>query len=79
VRNRDGTCTWHGPHGRSEDREHVMRLLSVVQDIGRAFESRDGEAAVLTNLGRYQDTKHLHVHIHSGGRLDPAPGGVGTA
>lgn len=54
----------------TEDREHVTRLLSVVQDIARTFESRDGEAAVLTNLGRYQDSKHLHVHIHSGGRRD---------
>ena len=63
-----------------EDREHVTRLLSVVQDIARRVENRDGEAAVLTNLGRYQDSKHLHVHIHSGGRpgSDPAPGGVGT-
>lgn len=22
----------------------------------------------VTNLGRYQDSKHLHVHIHSGPR-----------
>jgi histidine triad (HIT) family protein len=54
----------------TEDREHVTRLLSVVQDIARTFEFRDGEAAVLTNLGRYQDSQHLHVHIHSGGRRD---------
>jgi hypothetical protein len=23
-------------------------------------------AAVLTNLGAYQDSKHLHIHVHSG-------------
>lgn len=51
-----------------EDREHVTRLLSVVQAVARRFETRDGEAAVLTNLGRYQDSRHLHVHVHSGGR-----------
>lgn len=52
----------------ADDREHVTRLLAVVQTIARRFETRDGEAAVLTNLGRYQDSKHLHVHIHSGRR-----------
>jgi histidine triad (HIT) family protein len=50
-----------------EDREHASRLLAVVQEIARTVEHRDGEAGVLTNLGRYQDSKHLHVHIHSGG------------
>ena len=51
-----------------EDRDQVTRLLAVVQDIARQVELRDGEAAVLTNLGRYQDSQHLHVHVHSGGR-----------
>jgi hypothetical protein len=26
-------------------------------------------AAVLTNLGEYQDSKHLHVHVLSGARV----------
>jgi hypothetical protein len=28
-----------------------------------------GEARVLTNVGRYQESKHLHVHVMSGDRL----------
>ena len=50
-----------------EHAELMSRLFVVVQDVARVVEERDGEAAVLTNLGRYQDSRHLHVHIHSGG------------
>ena len=51
-----------------EDADLMSRLLLVVQDTARQFEQRDGAAAVLTNLGEYQDSKHLHLHVHSGGR-----------
>lgn len=57
-----GSLTTVGP----QDEESVRRLLQVVQRLGRIVERRDGEAAVVTNLGRNQDSKHLHVHIHSG-------------
>ena len=33
------------------------------------IEDSHGAAAVLTNLGSYQDSKHLHVHVHSGAQL----------
>ena len=56
------------------DADAMGRLFAVVQDIARKFEHRDGAASVLTNLGRYQDSKHLHIHIHSGGprQMEPA-------
>lgn len=54
----------------AEDAELVRRLLCVVQDVAREFELRDGAASVVSNLGRYQDSKHLHVHVHSGGRRE---------
>jgi histidine triad (HIT) family protein len=50
------------------DAEDVRRLLVVVADVAREFEETHGAAAVLTNLGAYQDSHHLHVHVHSGGR-----------
>jgi histidine triad (HIT) family protein len=53
----------------SDDAELMQRLFVVVQGIARGVEERAGAAAVLTNLGRYQDSKHLHIHVHSGGRL----------
>ncbi len=50
----------------SADEDDVRALLAVVQDVARRVETEHGEAAVLTNLGRYQDSKHLHVHVHAG-------------
>ena len=34
--------------------------------IAGKVESEYGAARVLTNLGEYQDSKHLHFHISSG-------------
>lgn len=51
------------------DEPDVRAVLEVVQRIARRVEQEEGEAAVLTNLGRYQDSKHLHVHVHSGPQL----------
>ena len=52
------------------DEAAVRALLMVVQEVAARVERRHGAAAVLTNLGKYQDSKHLHVHVHSGARLD---------
>jgi histidine triad (HIT) family protein len=51
------------------DADLMRRLFVVVQDLARDVENRHSAASVVTNLGRYQDSKHLHIHIHSGGRL----------
>lgn len=48
------------------DEADVRELLGVVQAVARMVEVEHGAAAVLTNLGAYQDSKHLHVHVHSG-------------
>ena len=47
----------------------MRALLRVVQRLAREVEEREGAAAVLTNLGTYQDSKHLHVHVTSGAPL----------
>lgn len=51
------------------DQVDVLALLAVVQSVARDVELSHGAAAVLTNLGAYQDSKHLHVHVHSGNRI----------
>ena len=51
-----------------EDEADLRALLAVVQHVARQVEETHGAAAVLTNLGAYQDSKHLHVHVHSGPR-----------
>ena len=47
----------------AEDEPTVRELLTVVQTVARDVEA-SGEADVLTNLGRYQDSMHLHIQVH---------------
>lgn len=46
--------------------ELLGELMDVVRDVARDVETEHGAARVLTNLGRYQDSKHLHFHVNSG-------------
>lgn len=41
-------------------------LLEVVREVAASVEAEHGKARVLTNLGEYQDSKHLHFHVNSG-------------
>ena len=50
------------------DTDDLLHLLQVVQQVAPTVDQTQGAAAVLTNLGDYQDSKHLHVHVHSGPR-----------
>jgi histidine triad (HIT) family protein len=53
------------------DEALLRELLIVVQGVAATVERDQGAAAVLTNLGRYQDSKHLHVHVSSGDPVRP--------
>lgn len=56
------------------DEDDIGALLKVVQIVARNVEEERGAATVLTNLGSYLDSRHLHVHIHAGPRRDyPSP------
>ena len=44
----------------------VHAVLEVVTEIARKVEKEHGACRVLTNLGEYQDSKHLHFHVNSG-------------
>jgi histidine triad (HIT) family protein len=48
----------------------VAEVLRVVSEIARKVELEMGACRILTNLGRYQDSKHLHFHVASGEPLD---------
>lgn len=48
------------------DESIVFRVLSVARKVAAKVEAEHGECRVLTNLGRYQDSKHLHFHVSSG-------------
>lgn len=44
-------------------------LLNAVQVVAAEVLRNHGAASVLTNLGEFQDSKHLHIHIRFGDPL----------
>lgn len=49
--------------------DELLRLLDVVRSVSRQVLDRAGSCRVITNLGEYQDSKHLHWHVVSGAPL----------
>ena len=49
-----------------EDDALLLELLRVVREVANEVLAAHGACRVLTNLGRYQDSKHLHWHVSSG-------------
>jgi len=54
-----------------EDDGLALELLDVVKLIADRVVKENGAARVLTNLGYYQESKHLHFHINSGEQSRP--------
>lgn len=48
------------------ENELLIELLHVVKHVATKVLGEKGAARVLTNLGEYQDSKHLHFHVNSG-------------
>ncbi|WP_425605443.1 HIT domain-containing protein [Pseudoxanthomonas putridarboris] len=46
--------------------ELVHRLLDAVRVVATQVERQHGACRVVTNLGTYQDSKHLHFHVGHG-------------
>ena len=44
----------------------LIELLGMVKKVAELILRDKGAARVLTNLGEYQDSKHLHFHVSSG-------------
>lgn len=44
----------------------LIEIFDVIKEIAAQVFEEHGAARVLTNLGEYQDSKHLHFHINSG-------------
>ena len=49
-----------------EDDALLLELLRVVREVAKEVLDEHGACRVLTNLGKYQDSKHLHWHVSSG-------------
>ena len=47
----------------------LIELLDIVRTVAKQVLAEKGAARVLTNLGEYQDSKHLHFHVSSGEQI----------
>lgn len=48
----------------------LIELLDVAKKVAAQVLEEKGAARVLTNLGKYQDSKHLHFHVYSGAKIN---------
>lgn len=53
----------------SSDNALLIELFDAIKQIAANVVEEHGGARVLTNLGKYQDSKHLHFHINFGDPL----------
>jgi histidine triad (HIT) family protein len=53
------------------DSDLFLELFEAVKKVAAEIVSEHGAARVLTNLGKYQESKHLHFHINSGSQIRP--------
>jgi histidine triad (HIT) family protein len=51
------------------DAELFLEIFEVIKKVAEQVVKQKGAARVLTNLGEYQDSKHLHFHVYSGERI----------
>lgn len=49
----------------------LIELLGVIKEVAAQIVAQKGAARVLTNLGEYQDSKHLHFHVYFGRQIRP--------
>lgn len=51
------------------DQGILFELIEVIQKVAAEVEEKYGACRVITNLGDYQESKHLHWHIVSGNKI----------
>jgi histidine triad (HIT) family protein len=44
----------------------LLELLAIVREVAKKVVAQHGACRVVTNLGAYQDSKHLHWHVSAG-------------
>ena len=51
------------------DASLLLELIEVIREVAAEVVASQGACRVLTNLGNYQDSKHLHWHVSAGAPL----------
>lgn len=54
-----------------EDEPLLLELFGIIRKVAARIVEEHGACRVLTNLGHYQESKHLHFHINSGQQAKP--------
>jgi histidine triad (HIT) family protein len=52
-----------------EDDALALEMLAVIRQVAAQVTAEYGECRVVTHLGRFQDSKHLHWHVSAGAPL----------
>ncbi|MEV4502580.1 HIT family protein [Streptomyces klenkii] len=50
----------------------LLDVMTVVRQVAAAVKDEHGACRVVTNMGRYQESQHWHVHVLSGEPLPTA-------
>ncbi|EDL65540.1 HIT domain-containing protein [Bacillus sp. SG-1] len=55
-----------------EESDHslLLELMLVIKEVAAEVTEKHGSCKVITNMGEYQDSKHLHWHIVTGDPLN---------
>lgn len=53
-----------------EDNSLLVEIMDIVKKVASQVVSEHGACRVITNLGKYQDSKHLHFHVVYGQPLN---------
>ena len=51
---------------QEEDDQLLIELFRVIKEVANEVVRENGACRVLSNLGQYQDSKHLHWHVSFG-------------
>jgi len=52
-----------------EDERLILELIEIVRQVAAQIVEEHGACRIITNLGEYQDSKHLHWHVAFGDPL----------
>lgn len=47
----------------------LLEIMAIIQQVARTVTAEHGACFVLTNIGDYQSSKHLHWHVAFGEKL----------
>ena len=53
----------------SVENDQLLELFDVIKRVAEMVLGEKGAVRVLSNLGEYQDSKHLHFHVNSGEKV----------